>query len=58
MVARFSLDFWRDLWIFNRHKSKKGYIIFLMHNFAINNRYLYDRMTFVKKKHRYQQNSF
>ena len=32
-----------------RHKSSKGYIIFLMRNFAINNRYLYDRMSFIKK---------
>ena len=34
---------------FNHHKSNKGYIIFLMYNFSINNRYLYDRMTFIKK---------
>ena len=27
-----------------------------MRNFAINNKYLYDRMSFIKKKHRYQQN--
>ena len=32
-----------------RHKSSTGYIIFLMRNFAINNRYLYDRMSFIKK---------
>ena len=30
-----------------RHKSSKGYIIFLLRNFLINNRY--DRMSFIKK---------
>ena len=32
-----------------RYKSNKDYIFFLMRNFAINNRYLYDRMSFIKK---------
>ena len=35
---------WLDVYVINRHKSNKDYIIFLLHNFAINNRYLYDRM--------------
>ena len=32
-------------------------MIFLTGNFAINNIYLYDRKTFIKKKYRLQQNS-
>ena len=32
-----------------RHKSNKVYIIFLMHNFAINIIYQYDRRSFIKK---------
>ena len=31
------------------HKSNKGYNILLMNNFAINNRYLCDRMSFIRK---------